>query len=186
MEWCETRGVRVIGQQHDGVVVYSLPDDMTAAEAASRLSAAASTASGYGAWWWRQSAWAPCRSTKHWAQDRTPTQYTRERSERHHTVVARAEHAHVPGVPVDIEQHRTHAIEGVASVRREQTGDVLQHYCVWAALPHVPQHLPHVSQGGGDVVWLQRAVEQGVLVAREAKQEQVGAWRLARLRRVGG
>ena len=48
MEWCETRGVRVIGQQHDGVVVYNLPDSMTATEAASQLSAAASTASGYG------------------------------------------------------------------------------------------------------------------------------------------
>eukprot|EP00966_Prymnesium_polylepis_P131977 3052106-Prymnesium_polylepis.1 len=53
-------------------------------------------------------------------------------------VVAGAEHAHVPGVPLEhFEQRRTHAVEGVTSVRREQTGDVLQHHCTRAALPHI-------------------------------------------------
>ena len=47
IDWCRTAGVRVTSLQHDGVMVDSLPDGLTADEVAELLSAAASARAGY-------------------------------------------------------------------------------------------------------------------------------------------
>ena len=47
MRWCREHGVRVVNLQHDGILMESVPDGMTADEAAELMSAAASRAAGY-------------------------------------------------------------------------------------------------------------------------------------------
>eukprot|EP00966_Prymnesium_polylepis_P083907 1942753-Prymnesium_polylepis.3 len=47
MAWCAEHALRVINLQHDGIVVYGLPDGATQQDVERDLSAAASAASGY-------------------------------------------------------------------------------------------------------------------------------------------